>query len=89
MSLLRSTLGRARFVTDVFFFFLVLGAVARGHTWECGHTVISAASHPGPGSLKKRTSGPDKERKKEKDKPREGWENGTPPPHRDFKERAG
>jgi len=31
------------------------------------------------------------ERKKERkntDKPREGWENGTPPPHRDFKERG-
>ena len=28
-----------------------------------------------------------KERKKT-DKPREGWEDGTPPPHRDFKERG-
>ena len=31
------------------------------------------------------------ERKKERkktDNPREGWENGTPPPHRDFKERS-
>ena len=28
-----------------------------------------------------------KERKKT-DTPREGWENGTPPPHRDFKERG-
>ena len=28
-----------------------------------------------------------KERKKT-DNPREGWENGTPPPHRDFKERG-
>ena len=28
-----------------------------------------------------------KERKKT-DNPREGWENGTPPPHRDFKERC-
>ena len=27
-----------------------------------------------------------KERKKT-DNPREGWEDGTPPPHRDFKER--
>ena len=29
-------------------------------------------------------------RKKEKktDNPREGWEDGTPPPHRDFKERG-
>ena len=31
------------------------------------------------------------EKKKERKKthnPREGWENGTPPPHRDFKERS-
>ena len=28
-----------------------------------------------------------KERKKT-DNPREGWEDGTPPPHRDFKERC-
>ena len=28
-----------------------------------------------------------KERKKT-DSPREGWEDGTPPPHRDFKERC-
>ena len=28
-----------------------------------------------------------KERKKT-DIPREGWEDGTPPPHRDFKERS-
>ena len=28
-----------------------------------------------------------KERKKT-DNPREGWEDGTPPPHRDFKERS-
>ena len=28
-----------------------------------------------------------KERKKA-DNPREGWEDGTPPPHRDFKERG-
>ena len=27
-------------------------------------------------------------RKKESDNPREGWEDGTPPPHRDFKERS-
>ena len=30
---------------------------------------------------------PKKERKKT-DNPREGWEDGTPPPHRDFKERS-
>ena len=28
-----------------------------------------------------------KERKKTRN-PREGWEDGTPPPHRDFKERS-
>ena len=30
---------------------------------------------------------PKKERKKT-DNPREGWKDGTPPPHRDFKERG-
>ena len=30
---------------------------------------------------------PKKERKNT-DNPREGWEDGTPPPHRDFKERG-
>ena len=30
---------------------------------------------------------PSKERKKT-DNPREGWEDGTPPPNRDFKERS-
>ena len=30
---------------------------------------------------------PKKERKKT-DNPREGWEDGTPPPHREFKERC-
>jgi hypothetical protein len=33
----------------------------------------------------------DEDRKKERkktDHPREGWEDGTPPPHRDFKERC-
>ena len=33
------------------------------------------------------TSERKKERKKT-DNPREGWEDGTPPPHRDFKERG-
>ena len=28
-----------------------------------------------------------KKRKKETNKPGEGWEDGTPPPHRDFEER--
>ncbi len=28
------------------------------------------------------------EKGKKTDNPREGWEDGTPPPHRDFKERS-
>ena len=36
---------------------------------------------------KQTTQAPKKERKKT-DNPREGWEDGTPPPHRDFKERC-
>ena len=31
---------------------------------------------------------PRKKERKKTDNPREGWENGTPPPHRDFKERG-
>ena len=27
-------------------------------------------------------------KRKKTNKPREGWEDGTPPPHRDFKERC-
>ena len=27
-------------------------------------------------------------KRKKTDNPREGWEDGTPPPHRDFKERG-
>ena len=30
---------------------------------------------------------PVKKERKKTDNPREGWEDGTPPPHRDFKER--
>ena len=43
---------------------------------RCVHTVV------GPVMRERK-----KERKKT-DNPREGWENGTPPPHRDFKERS-
>ena len=32
--------------------------------------------------------GPLKKERKKPDNPREGWEDGTPPPHRDFKERG-
>ena len=31
---------------------------------------------------------PVKKERKKTDNPREGWEDGTPPPHRDFKERS-
>ena len=31
---------------------------------------------------------PKKKADGERDNPREGWEDGTPPPHRDFKERC-
>ena len=30
----------------------------------------------------------EKKERKKTDNPREGWEDGTPPPHRDFKERC-
>ena len=39
------------------------------------------------GRIKCTTEARKKERKKT-DNPREGWEDGTPPPHRDFKERC-
>ena len=39
------------------------------------------------GYREKEFYGKKKERKKT-DNPREGWEDGTPPPHRDFKERC-
>ena len=29
-----------------------------------------------------------RKKRKKTDNPREGWEDGTPPPHRDFKERG-
>ena len=32
---------------------------------------------------------PRKKERKKADNAREGWEDGTPPPHRDFKERSG
>ena len=37
------------------------------------------------GGTRAKLGGQKKERKK-RDNPREGWEDGTPPPHRDFKE---
>ncbi len=36
---------------------------------------------------KKENRQPKKKERKKTDNPREGWEDGTPPPHRDFKER--
>ena len=52
----------------------------------------SSTAHKGPLSavpfvVLVRASLLKKERKKT-DNPREGWEDGTPPPHRDFKERC-
>ena len=32
--------------------------------------------------------GPREKERKKTDNPKEGWEDGTPPPHRDFKERS-
>ena len=47
-------------------------------------TCVSASARQSRGSLSENLL--KKERKKTHN-PREGWENGTPPPHRDFKER--
>ena len=35
-----------------------------------------------------RTERKEQAKRKKTDSPREGWEDGTPPPHRDFKERG-
>ena len=35
-----------------------------------------------------RTARSERKKRKKTDNPREGWEDGTPPPHRDFKERC-
>ena len=47
--------------------------------------VGSAAEHVLGGG---REVGLKKKERKKTYNPREGWENGTPPPHRDFKERS-
>ena len=44
-----------------------------------------ADSRCDPHATPRSSMGVQKERKKT-DNPREGWEDGTPPPHRDFKE---
>ena len=46
-----------------------------------------AVAHPRESASSYLFPCPKKERKKT-DNPREGWEDGTPPPHRDFKERG-
>ena len=53
------------------------------------NTEAQAARTP-PAPLAGRASHSDyvKKERKKTDNPREGWENGTPPPHRDFKERG-
>ena len=48
-------------------------------TWSAVGNLTSRAAE--------QRSAPRKKRKKT-DNPREGWEDGTPPPHRDFKERC-
>ena len=47
---------------------------------EASHSVSHSATGPSPGD----GCQPGIRRKKEQ-RPREGWEDGTPPPHRDFK----
>ena len=52
--------------------------------------LVPVRASPVPKERKKENRQPKggiKERKKT-DNPREGWEDGTPPPHRDFKERS-
>ena len=54
--------------------------------------LVPVRASPVPRKKENRQQGRDgrtvpKERKKT-DNPREGWEDGTPPPHRDFKERC-
>ena len=66
-----------------------LRALGPGNSWlvgvvfcaQCGNRVGSLVKPSGADGVAK------KERKKT-DNPREGWEDGTPPPHRDFKERS-
>ena len=53
------------------------------HEQEFGRTIRGT----GGALLLLTREGRKKERKKT-DNPREGWEDGTPPPHRDFKERG-
>ena len=53
-------------------------------------TIMTSAGTPRAGAFGQQTTeGTEKEKKRKKtDNPREGWEDGTPPPHRDFKERS-
>ena len=55
---------------------------------ECTHTLTRAREFVK--ERKQTTQGRDgkKKERKKTDNPREGWEDGTPPPHRDFKERS-
>ena len=62
---------------------LAIAAMAHVKTAQLGPTdsphFLFLAQHSVPCPVKER---------KKTDNPREGWENGTPPPHRDFKERS-
>ena len=49
--------------------------------------LLRVVDDEGGGARRRRPRHLQKERKKT-DNPREGWEDGTPPPHRDFKERG-
>ena len=54
------------------------------------HVHRSSLSIPSQGSTVRLPGAPvlPKKERKKTDNPREGWEDGTPPPHRDFKERG-
>ena len=66
-------------------------AISRGVcTAQCGFFIYIDVGHEAPPCRALRAPAGREERKKENrhDNPREGWEDGTPPPHRDFKERG-
>ena len=61
----------------------------RAHAQRQRLRTTRAAARPSEeqGDEQRHADSKKKERKKT-DNPREGWEDGTPPPHRDFKERC-
>ena len=70
------------------------GSAGAACGWERGILLFSAATWSTWSAVINLTSRKKKERKQTtrgsdgKNNPREGWEDGTPPPHRDFKERS-